>query len=126
MTFDEAMGVLKKGIKVTREGWKNSYHLSLEDDHVISYAPCVKYYIYDEDILISNGWLLGNDKKEYNFSQIIPHLRNGVRAKLKDWNDSYIYYSSQERDVMLYTIEQTKFIPNFKDFLADDWITLHE
>ena len=123
MKFCEAMELLGNGAKVTREGWKDGLYFFKDDGHVKSYQPKLDHFRYDEDIMISDGWMVEGEECEKKFCDIIPFLTRGMKAKLKDWKDTYIFYDRQS-GLVLHAMSVFPFMPSFDDFSAEDWIEL--
>ncbi len=124
MKFNEAMGSLQFGLKVTREPWKQDVYFKIESDEVKSYQRKLMSYIYTEDIMISDGWLVDEKEGEFKFSEIIEMLSEGHRAKLKDWKDSYIYLDFDTKSLVCRSMEAFPFVLQFTDFMAEDWIVI--
>lgn len=124
MKFCEAMDLLKSGHKVTRQPWSDGVYFLMDGQDVKSYQPMLRHYAYNEDIMVSTGWLIDEDPKEYSFSEIIPMLQSGSKAKLSDWKDSYIYLDKDERVLVISSMDIYPFTPQFSDFLAEDWIEI--
>lgn len=125
MKFCEAMELLKAGKKVTRTQWKGSiYFVTDEKGDVKSYQPHLVNYLYNEDIMISDGWLVEDEEQPMNFCDIIPYLQKGKRAKMTDWNDSYIFLDPTTGHLVLFRMDVFDFIPGFEAFTAQDWMTV--
>ena len=124
MKFCEAMDELKKGLKVTRQAWIGTNYFLIDEIIVKAYQNQFSYYAYDEDIMISDGWLIDNDVNEYNFCDIIPFLKNGSKAKMKRWENTFIYYDNTDKCLVKSSIQESTFIPVFSDFESQDWIVL--
>lgn len=107
---------------VTRERWKGSIYFVLQGQDVKSFRPALTNYVYNEDIMISDGWHVEEDEKEYSFCDIIPLLYQGKKAKLADWKHAYIYLDRETKQLVLYSMEMFPFIPEFEAFSAEDWI----
>ncbi len=122
MKFCEAMELLKAGCTVTRERWKGSIYFVLQGNDVKSFRPALTNYVYNEDIMISDGWLVEEDDKQHSFCDIISLLYQGKKAKLADWKDAYIYLDRETKQLVLYSMEMFPFVPEFEAFNADDWI----
>ncbi len=124
MKFNEAMENLQSGLKVTREAWKQDVYFKIEDKEVKSYQPKLMAYIYNEDIMISEGWFIEGMESEFKFSEIIDSLSKGNRAKLKDCKDSYIYLDFDTKSLVCRSMEAFPFVLQFTDFMAEDWIVI--
>ena len=72
--------------------------------------------------MLSTEWII-NDKK-YDFPDLIPMLLDGNKAKLPSWEDSYIYYDSQSKDIIYHSYQEFSFAPGLSWFLAKDWMIL--
>jgi len=79
-------------------------------------------YIYNDDIMISDGWLVEGDENEYSFCEIIPFLQKGAKAKLKEWDETYIYLDRQAKQLVVHSMDHMPFIPDFESFTAVDWM----
>lgn len=122
MKFSEAVQKLKEGIKVTRAPWKDSMYFMLDGDDVRSFQPRLVAYPYDEDIMISDGWLVDGGKEQMKFCDIIDSLVRGSKARREDWQDMYIYYDNSIKGIALKSMESLPFTPDFESFVAQDWI----
>jgi hypothetical protein len=56
------------------------------------------------------------------FCEIIPYIRKGYKARMKDWKEAYIYYDNSVKGLVLQSMECFPFCPDFDSFLAEDWI----
>jgi len=89
MRFSQGMDALNAGKKVTREDWIKTRYFLKEGDNIYCYQKSLKHYIYNENIMLSDGWLIAyengnfNNMKEYHFCEIIPLLVAGAIAKKK-------------------------------------------
>lgn len=126
MKFCEAMDALKNGQKVTRTPWKDGVYFKMEDKDVKSYQPILKNYLYTEDIMVSDGWIVEGKDDEFKFCDIIPLLQQGLKAKLKDWKESFIFLDKPTKCLILKSMEAFPFIPDFESFTAEDWIILEK
>lgn len=128
MKFCEAMDALKSGSKVTREPWKDGVYFKLEGFDVKSYQPQIMPYGYNEDIMISDGWLIMDGKTESSesvpFCEIIPSLLDGKKARLTEWTDMFIYYDYSAKTIIVSLMDVFPFTPDFSSFVAEDWITI--
>jgi len=127
MNFKEAMIELANGSKVTRKQWQGSIYFKLKENHIKCYQPSLGLFHYTEDIMLSGGWLIEpyEDTNELAFYDIIPHLQNWKKARMKDWDeDTYIYYSNQDKYIVLHRMTEFPYTPDFDAFIATDWITL--
>ena len=127
MKFCEAMDLLRDGAKVTRQPWKGSMYFIMKGDDVKCFQPKLSNYLYNEDIMISEGWIVEHkdgliSSLPMSFCEIIPELQNGCKAWLEDWNDSYIYLDNSTRQLVVFRMEMFPFIPDFESFTAQDWI----
>jgi len=124
MKFCEAMDKLKSGSKVTRKPWEDGVYFLMQGKDVKSYQPKLSTYNYNEDIMISDGWLVDNGNEEMKFCDIISFICKGSKAKMKDWKESFIYFDASIRGLVIHTMDCFPYIPDFDSFLADDWITV--
>jgi len=125
MKFSEAMECLKKGSKVTRKPWKDGVYFFIVGNEVKSFQPRLTVYSYSEDIMVSEGWLVDDGKKEHSFSEIIPLLSLGSTAKLKEWKEMYICYDFTQKALVLHSMDAFPFIPDFDSFSSNDWIEIN-
>jgi hypothetical protein len=124
MNFKEAMEKLTQGSKITRQPWIGSLYFMLEGEDVKSFQPRLTPYSYNEDIMVSDGWIVDDSQEEYKFSEIIPMLINGSKAKLKDWVNMFIYLDESSKSLVLHSMDVLPFIPPFESFIAQDWIEI--
>lgn len=124
MKFCEAMDLLKSGKRVTRDDWKDGLYFAMEGGKVNSYQPVAGHYQYNEDIMISDGWMIDDDMREFSFYEILPFLQNGSKAKMKDWKEAFIYLEPSEKVLVIKSMDIFPFTPQFNDFVAQDWIEL--
>ena len=124
MKFCEAMDKLKTGSKVTREPWRDGVYFLLDGKDVKSYQPKLSAYIYNEDIMVSDGWLVDDNPEEYRFCDIISYLQQGSKAKLKEWKETFIYLDHSTKALVCHSMDAFPFTPQFNDFLAQDWMVL--
>jgi len=120
------MDLLKGGSKITREPWKDGIYFKLEKGQVNSYQPKLSNYLYDEDIMISEGWLVEGIEKPMSFCNLIPYLQEGLKAKQEKWNETYIFYDHATKGILIQTMSDFPFIPDFLSFVAQDWIELND
>lgn len=126
MKFSEAMGKLKDGSKITRQEWKGSVYFKIEDGLVKSFQPSLNLFVYDDDIMISDGWLILGGHEEYKFCDIILFLQQGYKAKLKEWSKTFIFLDESSRSLVIHSMEHLPFIPDFGSFCATDWIEIDD
>lgn len=124
MNFKEAMHKLKLGGKVSRNAWNSPIYFMMVDKDVKSFQSILSPYLFNEDIMISEGWWLEEKAGEHSFSEIIPFLQQGHRAKLKDWKDMYIFLDKQTKGLVLHSMQSFQFLPDFDSFTATDWIEI--
>lgn len=126
MKFNEAMDAMTKGAKVTREPWRKSvYFVMEEDNHVRSYQVCLDHYQYDEDIMVSTGWIVEDLEGTFKFSDIIPYLYQGRKAWLSDWTkEMWIYYGAIEKYLIIRQMKSFPYAPDFDSFMAEDWLVV--
>ena len=126
MKFCEAMDLLSKGSKVTRMPWKDGIYFKYEEGQVNSYQPKLSQYIYDEDIMVSDSWLVEGIENPMSFCEIIPYLQKGIKAKMESWDDGYIYYDQSSKGLLIQTMMVFQFLPDFASFVAEDWIEVED
>lgn len=124
MKFNEAMEALQNGNKVTRQSWVGAIYFKMDGNDVKTYQPRAANYIYNEDIMVSEGWIVDGVEGEHKFYDIIPYLQKGKKAWLKDWVDMSIHYDQPTQAIVLNSMEIYAFIPAFDAFIAQDWIVL--
>jgi hypothetical protein len=124
MKFCEAMDLLKAGKKVTRNDWKDGLYFILEEGKVHSYQPVVEHYAYNEDIMVSENWMVDGATESKSFCEIIPDLQNGSKAWMSDWKPEFFIYLDPQSGLVLHRMSQFPFNPSFEDFKANDWIEL--
>jgi len=124
MNFTEAMEKLKAGKKVSRETWRNSIYFLMKDKEVKCFYPTLMNYVYDENIMISNDWMIVGDKEKYKFCDIILRLQQCAKARLSHWKDEYIYLDIESKQLILHAMEPRSFVPDFESFIAEDWVEL--
>jgi len=124
MKFNEAMDALQKGNKVTRQSWVGAIYFKMDGNDVKTYQPRAAIYAYNEDIMISDGWIVDGEEGEFKFYDIIPFLQKNKKAWLKDWNEMYIHYDNDSKSIVLNSMEPYTFIPAFDAFIAQDWVVL--
>lgn len=124
MKFSEAMEKLKSGSKVTRQPWAQGVYFLMQGDEVKSFQPKLSPYIYNEDIMVSDGWLIDENPDKYKFCDIIPFLQKGSKAKLKAWNEMFIYLDASTKSLVVHSMDAFPFLPDFESFVAQDWIEI--
>ena len=124
MKFSEAMDRLKDGAKITRSAWKSDLYFKIEEGKIKSFQAALRAYTYDDDIMLSDGWMVEGDENTYKFYDIVHFLKNGKKAHLKTWNNMHIYFDRQHNSLIFHSMETTSFIPDFSSFLAEDWIEI--
>ncbi len=124
MKFSEAMDKLKSGSKVTRHPWKDGVYFMMVNGEVKSFQPKLSPYIYNEDIMVSEGWIIEGKEDEYKFSEIIPFLLQHKKARLKEWKETFIFFDSQTKSLVVHSMDTFPFLPDFESFITQDWIEL--
>lgn len=124
MKFCEAMDKLKSGSKVTRQPWKGGVYFIMEDGDVKSMQPKLVPFVYSEDIMVSDGWVVVGSELEYSFCKIIPMLQKGHHAALNTWKDMYIFLNAPTKMLVIHSMEVQPYIPDFGSFTSEDWIEL--
>lgn len=125
MNFKEAILQLENGYKVTREQWVGSIYFILENENVKSYQPRVDKFGYDENIMISNNWLVDEVEGVFMFYDIIQYLLDGKKARRRDWpEEKYIFYGTADKALLLHSNEEFPYLPSFESFNATDWVTV--
>jgi len=124
MNFIEAMNCLTSGSKVTRYPWKETVYFLKVGDEVKSFQPVVGPYLFDQDIMISDGWIISGEEGEHKFSNTIPYLQKGCAIKRNDWNKLNVSLDRETKTLLITSIEISPYIPTFESFCAIDWIEL--
>lgn len=125
MKFNEAMKAMVSGSKVTRKSWLGNIYFILDGFKVKSFQPSKTVFNYDENIMLSDGWLIEGIEGSFHFYDIIDHLKQGNKARLQDWsNESYIIYDSSEKYIIYSTMSEFPHTPDFDSFNAQDWMVL--
>tara|TARA_R110000868_G_scaffold90899_3_gene251957 strand:+ start:3897 stop:4271 length:375 start_codon:yes stop_codon:yes gene_type:complete len=124
MKFCEAMDRLKEGAKVTRQPWAEGVYFLMDGSDVKSYQPKLAHFVYNEDIMVSDGWLVDGVEGSFKFCDIISYLQQGARARLSEWKEAFIYLDSTDKVLVINSMEIFPFTPQFSDFVAQDWIEL--
>lgn len=124
MKFCEAMEKLKDGAKVTRLPWKDGVYFIMDGSDVKSFQPRLTTFVYNEDIMVSDGWIISGVADEMKFCDIISYLKNGGRARRADWKNAYIYFDRPSKTLVYFSMETFPYIPDFESFIAEDWIEL--
>ena len=119
------MDKLKSGSKVTRAPWQQGVYFLMDKKDVKSFQPKLALYTYNEDIMVSEGWLVDGQKEEHRFCDIVPLLNKGSKARMKGWwKEMFIYLDAQSQSLVLRSMESIPYMPEFTDFLAEDWIEI--
>lgn len=122
MNFCDAMDLLKAGKKVTRNDWRDGLYFVMEDGKVSSYQPVLEHYLYSEDIMVSEGWVVEGAPQADTFCKIIPDLQMGAKAWMCDWKPEFYIYLDPKDGLILHKMSKFSFTPSFEDFKANDWI----
>lgn len=118
------MEKLKGGAKVTRDPWKQGVYFLMDGNDVKSFQPKLVPYIYNEDIMVSDGWIVDDHEDEFKFCDIIPFLQKGYNARLKEWKEMFIYLDQATKSLVVNSMDIFPFTPQFDDFVAQDWIEI--
>lgn len=124
MKFCEAMDKLKEGAKVTRQPWAEGVYFLMDGSDVKSYQPKLAHFLYNEDIMVSDGWVVDGIEGEFKFCDIISYLQQGARARLNEWKESFIYLDPTDKVLVVNSMEIFPFTPQFSDFVAQDWVEI--
>lgn len=124
MNFCEAMELLKAGKKVTRDDWRDGLYFVLEEGKVNSYQPVLEHYLYTEDIMISDDWMVDGASDPKTFCEIIPDLQKGSRAWMSQWKPEFYIHLDPADGLVLHKMALFSFNPTFADFKAEDWVEL--
>lgn len=124
MKFSEAMEKLNGGATVTREPWKNEVYFKCRGTVLYAFQPILSDYYYCEGIMLSTGWTVEGDSKEHSFSDIVPQLQKGLKIRQKNWEDEnkYLYLDKQTRRLVVQSLDEFVYTPEFSAFLAEDWV----
>ncbi len=128
MNFKEAMEKLESGCKISRPTWNKTY-LQISNGALLSFEPSLTHFIYDNEIFFSKEWVIINkDDSEIwdnRFTDIVPELQKGLRAKLCDWqNDHFISLDKGTNSLVYHCTIVSSFVPDFASLIAQDWIEL--
>lgn len=124
MNFQDAMSALKAGSKVTRSVYHGELYFKVDGDAVRCFQPSLSHFHYDADIMLSTGWEIDNNGESYSFPEVISFLQAGSSARLKAWEDSYIYLDVVEQIIVLSAMNAFPFKPSLADFIAPDWMIM--
>lgn len=125
MKFCEAMDAMKNGAKVTRQQWAGSVYFMMVKSDVKSYQPALDIYQYDENIMVSDGWMVEGIDQPVSFCDAVEPLMKGKKARLKDWpEDSFIKYDYNAKSLTYSCMKESLYAPSFQEFSATDWMTI--
>jgi hypothetical protein len=124
MKFNEAMEELQKGSKVTRQSWVGAIYFKMDGKDVKTYQPHLINFLYNEDIMVSDGWIVEGIDGEHKFYDIISFLQQNKKAWIKDWVEKYIYLDQQTKNLVVHSMDVYEFTPGFDAFVAQDWVVL--
>ena len=102
---------------------------------VYAYHSIIDRFLYHEEIMISDGWLVGDIiaihswtvadiEKSHKFCDIIQDLKNGKKAWLSDWIPGNYIYLDPKDGIVFHQMKSFFFTPAFNDFLAEDWMEI--
>jgi hypothetical protein len=123
MKFNEAMEHLQWGHKVSRSSWAGMY-LIMNDKQIEAYSPRINHYIYNEEIMLSDGWLVEGMDGERKFYDIIDYIAQGATIRLKGWGEKFVFYDKIEHSLVIHSMELNYYKPDFEDFAAKDWMII--
>lgn len=122
MNFSEAATQLTSGNKIRRKSWPQKNYLVVVDGEVKRFAGFVREYFFDNSIIISSDWLIGDDtENRHPFSMVVDELIKGNTASLPHWKDKYIKLNRETRNIDLFSIDETESELIADDMLAIDW-----
>jgi hypothetical protein len=130
MKFDDAIKELMNGASITRKPWHGQIYFKFDTANgkqgIHCYQPKLIHYVYNEDIMASDGWIVeGVDDKEWMFYDIIQFLKDGRKARLHDWSkETYIYYDPSAQLLVYYSMDIFPYTPGFDSFMAQDWMII--
>ena len=125
MKFSEAIEQAKLGKSITRSNWKGDVHFKLENKDLKCYRSMVRPYVYNEQIMLSEGWLVSEVEGNHQFYEIIDLLKNGKKAYLPEWKEhTYITLDNVSGSLLISCIEEFPFIIEFKDMSLNDWVVI--
>lgn len=129
MDFGTALEELKKENKIKRGSWRENIFLAFSKDKTVnSYIEALNSYSWDNDIILSEQWMIDSGKGYgtdlYPFTDAIKALAEGHSVKLSHWNDQHLYLDRQSQDVILKHFVECRYSPTFEDFISEDWIVL--
>ena len=122
MNFNEAMKKLESGSKVTRQQWVGNVYFAMKGEDVKCYQPQLTAYSYDEDIMISDGWIIEDLEGEHKFYDIIDHLIKGKRAYRDTWKEKYIFFDKESKILVVHSMAIFPYALDFVSFVASDWV----
>lgn len=125
MLFSEAMKEVIKGARVTRRPWLGTMYFERDKDNqndIVCFQSMLAAFHYDDSIMISNDWLIEGCNEPLYFYDIVNHLQSGKKATLSTWEkDTYIYYDSVNKYLVMHQMHAMPYIPDFDSFIANDW-----
>jgi hypothetical protein len=124
MKLKDAIEKAINGSKITRKLWANDYYFQYVNNEIKAFANIISNYIYTESIMNSDGWILDNGETDRKFHEIIIPLRRGIGARLPHWENSFIFYDAPTGDLLIKTVGESHFAPDFASFSADDWMVI--
>lgn len=121
MKFTDALSALKEGKKISHHGWKDMYIQKANDKELKCFIKGTSHFPWDMSIIISEDWLIENDPQLVSFDESIKALNKGKKVKLSTWKDRHIEYDKYNKEVVLKHWISHNYIPDFDDFISDQW-----
>ena len=125
MDFIDAVHELHKGRKIRRKSWDKSVYLQvLSNSFVQCYRSEAVPFLYDNDIILSYGWLILGDPeaKEYFFPEAVEILMNRGKVALNSWPpETYLEVTPNSREIFMRRECEFAFTPTFECFMSKDW-----
>jgi hypothetical protein len=89
----------------------------MDGSDVKSYQPKLQPYAYNEDIMVSDGWVVEGLEGEHKFYDIISQLQDGKKCHPKEWKeDCFIYFDQTLQGLALRTMEMFPFLSRVQLF----------
>lgn len=127
MKFIDAMIKMQDGYKVTRTPWLNNIYFVIEDEHVRSYQVSIESFLYNEDILISDEWIVYGIEGTHKFYDITLFLQRGLKVTKNFWPEStFIYYDNSEKNILIHSMRAVQYKIDFDSFFKNDWIEIEK
>lgn len=125
--IDAVESYLNDGKKIARREWKDLSFLQKYDGVINLYKPIYTFYIYDNSILLSDGWRVKGKEGTFKFYEILDYLKSGIPVYLDEWiyPDSYIIYSPADKNIVLHKMEKSNAALDIESTFATDWVVVN-